>query len=81
MDFLFDVYEEVVGDEPLSFLEVGSGPAQHSMEMAESQLNVYCVDTSQEMLEYAAQMAEADDIELKQLRADMRSFSLPVRAI
>ena len=78
VDFLFDVYEEVIGDEPLSFLEVGCGPAQHSMEMAESKLNVFCVDSSPEMLEYAAALAAEDDIELTRVHADMRNFSLPV---
>lgn len=73
------MYEEVIGDEPLSFLEVGCGPAQHSMEMAESKLNVFCVDSSLEMLEYAAALAAEDDIELSRVHADMRSFSLPVR--
>jgi SAM-dependent methyltransferase len=80
VDFLFDVYEDVVKDEPLSFLEVGCGPAQHSMEMAESQLDVYCVDKSLEMLDYAAALAAEDDIEMTRVHADMRNFSLPVRS-
>jgi SAM-dependent methyltransferase len=79
VDFLFDVYEDVVKEEPLSFLEVGCGPAQHSMEMAESQLAVYCVDNSTEMLDYAAALAAEDDIVLNRVHADMRNFSLPVR--
>lgn len=73
------MYEDVVGEEPLSFLEVGCGPAQHSMEMAESELEVYCLDESRAMLDYAGALAAEDDIKLTRVHADMRSFTLPVR--
>jgi 2-polyprenyl-3-methyl-5-hydroxy-6-metoxy-1,4-benzoquinol methylase len=78
VDFLFDIYESLVGDEPLSFVEVGCGPAQHSLEMAESQLEVFCVDTSDSMLEYASELASEDDLTIECINDDMRTFSLPV---
>jgi 2-polyprenyl-3-methyl-5-hydroxy-6-metoxy-1,4-benzoquinol methylase len=78
VDFLFDVYEEVTGDEPLSFLEVGCGPAQHSLEMAESKLQVFCVDREPKMLEYATALAAEDDLQITAIQADMREFQLPV---
>jgi ubiquinone/menaquinone biosynthesis C-methylase UbiE len=79
VDFIFDAYEEIKSDEPLSFLEVACGPAQHSLEMAESKLTVFCVDNNAHMLEYARELATADDLRITALDADMRSFSLPVR--
>lgn len=79
VDFLFDAYEEIIGDEPLSFLELGCGPAQHSLEMAESKLKVYCVDAATEMIEYAAALAAEDDLEMTCIEGDMRDFRLPVR--
>lgn len=78
VDFLFDAYEDIMGDEPLSFLELGCGPAQHSLEMAESKLTVYCVDMQTEMLEYAAALAAEDDLEMTCIEGDMRDFRLPV---
>lgn len=79
VDFLFDVYEEIIGDEPLSFLELGCGPAQHSLEMAESKLRVFCVDMQAQMLEYAAALAAEDGLEMTCIEGDMREFKLPVR--
>eukprot|EP00892_Ulva_mutabilis_P006742 jgi/Ulvmu1/443/UM001_0450.1 len=77
VDFLFDVYEEVIGDEPLSFLELGCGPAQHGLEMAESKLKVFCVDMQTQMLEYAAALAAEDHLEMTCIEGDMRDFKLP----
>lgn len=78
VDFLFDAYEDIIGDEPLSFLELGCGPGQHSLEMAESKLTVYCVDMQTQMLEYAASLAAEDDLEMTCIEGDMRNFRLPV---
>lgn len=79
-DFLHDVYEQVTGREPASFVEIGCGPAQHSLEMAESDLTVFCVDNNAGMLEYAQQLAKEDDLKITVIGEDMRTFSLPVRA-
>jgi SAM-dependent methyltransferase len=81
VDFLFDVYEVIKGDEPLSFVELGSGPSQHSLEMAESKLDVYAVEISPTMIEYSKGLAAADDLKLAWLEQDMRSFKLPVRIL
>lgn len=78
MDFLFDAYEVISGDEPLSFVELGSGPSQHSLEMAESKLDVYAVEISPMMIDYSTSLAAADDLQLTWLQQDMRSFKLPV---
>ena len=78
MDFLFDAYEALVGEEPLSFLEIASGPAQHALEMAESKLEVFCVDHSKQMTKYAADLAALDDLKMGLLTTDMRTFELPV---
>jgi ubiquinone/menaquinone biosynthesis C-methylase UbiE len=80
VDFLFDVFEQVCGREPKSFVELGCGPAQHSLEMAESGLNVFAVDKSSAMLDYSRQLANADDVSVTFLEQDMRSLQLPVRA-
>ena len=81
VDFLFDAYEAIKGDEPLSFLELGAGPAQHSLEMAESQLDVFCVERCAAMVAYSRQLAAADDLDVTYVQADMRDFALPVRAL
>lgn len=78
-DFLFDVYEELRGAEPESFAELGCGPAQHSLEMAESGLKTFCVDISENMLTYAAGLAAEDDLTIHCVHQDIRDFTLPVR--
>jgi SAM-dependent methyltransferase len=80
VDFLFDVYEDLLGTEPSSFLELACGPAQHSLEMAESQLDVFCLDSNARMLEYAQGLAAADNLKFTALHEDMRAFAMPVRA-
>ena len=78
VDFLFDVYEEITGGEPESFVELGCGPAQHSLEMAESGLEVIAVDDNQSMLSYAGDLAEQDSLKLTFLKQDMRQLELAV---
>jgi SAM-dependent methyltransferase len=81
VDFLFDAFEQVCGREPTSFVELGCGPAQHSLEMAESGLRVIAVDTSAAMLEYAQHLADSDNVDVVLLNQDMRSLQLPVRFV
>lgn len=81
VDFLFDAYEAIMGDEPLSFLELGAGPAQHSLEMAESKLDVFCVERCAQMVEYSRELAAADDLAVTYLQEDMRDFAMPVRRL
>jgi ubiquinone/menaquinone biosynthesis C-methylase UbiE len=79
VDFLFDVFEDLRASEPASFLELACGPAQHSLEMAESKLNVFAVDVNSAMVEFAQQLADSDGLQVSLIEADMRDFKLPVR--
>jgi SAM-dependent methyltransferase len=78
-DFLHDVFEQTTGREPASFLEIGCGPAQHSQEMADSDIQVFCVDNDHGMLAYANKLARDADLDMTTIEQDMRTFALPVR--
>eukprot|EP01025_Chloroclados_australasicus_P032086 TRINITY_DN3245_c0_g3_i1.p1 TRINITY_DN3245_c0_g3~~TRINITY_DN3245_c0_g3_i1.p1 ORF type:complete len:402 (+),score=56.66 TRINITY_DN3245_c0_g3_i1:74-1279(+) len=77
-DFLYDAAEVIMGRKPGSFLELGCGPAQHCMEMRDSGLAVYAIDSSQLMLEHAKRVAKQFDLPgINFIHDDMTKFSLP----
>jgi len=70
-DFLNAVFEKQQGRKPQSFIEFGSGPALHCLEMAKTLSDVTAVDLSQEMTEYAALKAATAKVHIQCECADM----------
>ncbi|KAK9820975.1 hypothetical protein WJX81_005721 [Elliptochloris bilobata] len=76
-DFLRKVHVQLCGRKAKAFLEVGCGPGQHSIALAERGTMVYALDNHTEMLSYARELAAAAGARITFLEADMEDFSLP----
>ena len=64
---------------PKSALELCCGPAHHLRELAQRGLRTFGVDHNREMLAYARSLCKRDRVDVRLIRADMRTFSLPQR--
>ncbi|MCS7061443.1 MAG: class I SAM-dependent methyltransferase [Anaerolineae bacterium] len=62
---------------PPSFLELACGPARHAREFGRRGWSVIGLDLSPDMLAYAAESAEQDNVTLRTVVADMSDFDLP----
>jgi SAM-dependent methyltransferase len=75
--FVVEAYNSVHAVFPTSFLEVGCGPARHSIILAETGIIERCVgvDSSKEMVEYARESAKALGLDkvTEFIEADMTS--------
>jgi SAM-dependent methyltransferase len=72
--FFEDVFAKHTGAKPTSFIEFGSGPALHCLEMAKTLSHVTAVDLSQEMTTYAAGKAARLGVTVQCECADMISY-------
>lgn len=72
--FFEDIFTKHFGSKLTSFIEFGSGPALHCMEMAKSLNQVTAVDLSQEMTAYAAEKAIRLGVQVQCECADMVSY-------
>jgi SAM-dependent methyltransferase len=64
---------------PRSVVEVACGPGHHLRELARRGLTAAGVDTSRDMLAYAKGIAKEEDVDVRFVRADMRTYRLPAR--
>ena len=63
------------------FLELGSGPSRHAIEMARRGWNAAALDLSKPMLDYASDLAETEGVKIKTINADMTNFKLDKKVI
>lgn len=75
-DFLSEVYKEVTGKSPQSFLELAAGPADHALEMSRREIRTTALDLSAPMAEYALKEAKSRDLVMEYEVADMTNFKL-----
>jgi len=75
-DFLLGLYQAQHQTKPARVLELAAGPARHALECARQGLHATALDLSAEMLAYASSLAQAADLPLTTLQADMREFQL-----
>ena len=61
---------------PLSFLELAAGPAQHAREFAKRGWRAVALDLSQDMLDYAGEGAAGEGVQIEAVCADMTDFTL-----
>ncbi len=64
---------------PASAVELCCGQSNHLRELARRGLKTYGVDSNREMLAYARALCKRDGVDVRLLRADMRTFELPQR--
>lgn len=77
------MYEELNGNKPTSYLELGCGPLRHGIELAsgERPVSVVGLDNSPCMLQYAQEQV-AEELSAEQaarvsvMNADMRRFQI-----
>jgi SAM-dependent methyltransferase len=67
------------GKPPKSVLELCCGQAHHLREFATRGMLAYGVDRNREMLAYGRSLSQRDDVDVRLICADMRSFELPKR--
>mmetsp|Transcript_65801 Transcript_65801/g.208253 ORF Transcript_65801/g.208253 Transcript_65801/m.208253 type:complete len:387 (-) Transcript_65801:43-1203(-) len=77
VDFLFNLTEERLDEEPMSALELGAGPARHSIELAKRGLQVTALELNPHMVEYAQGRAAAEKVSVNFIEGDMRGFQVP----
>ena len=65
--------------EPKSTVELCCGPANHAREFAARGVRAYGVDANREMLAYARRLCKRDQVTVRFVRADIRTFELPER--
>lgn len=75
--FLISVFEKYSARKPDSFLDVGSGPALHAIEIAKRGIRSAALDLSQEMVHYGLAKATKSKVQIAYFQANMYSFTLP----
>ena len=73
--FIEQVFQKHSGRMPASFIEFGSGPAAHCLEMAKTLKKVTAVDLSPEMTAYAQAKAKQEGVHVNCECADMIRYS------
>jgi len=76
-DFLEEVFLKLVNRKPEGFLELGAGPAYHTIEFTKRGLKATALDLSSNMVQYGLSKAQADGISIEYVCADMVGFNLP----
>lgn len=74
---LIEIFQEINGVNPLSFLDIAAGPAINAIEMSKSGLKSFAIDQSKEMVEYGQKKATEANQKITYLKNDMRDFTLP----
>lgn len=73
--FLLSAYKKFSnGKQPARALELGCGPARHSIGLAQKGIYVAALDLSPAMLGYAGQQAEAAGASVEFVQGDMQRF-------
>ncbi|MBD3232925.1 MAG: methyltransferase domain-containing protein [candidate division Zixibacteria bacterium] len=76
-DFLSDIFSDITGRKPASFLELAAGPAYHTIEFAKGGLQATAMDISPEMVSYGLERAKINRASIEYVNADMIDFQLP----
>jgi len=79
IDFLMSVYKRYGGRMLRSVLDLACGPGYHARAFARRRVRAYGLDLHPEMIQYAADRASDDGVEVCWIAADMRNFQLPER--
>jgi len=77
--FLKALFEKNNKKKIKSFLELGAGPAVHTVEMAKAKIRAAALDLSQSMVEYGLKKAKSLDVEITYTQGDMIEFDLDTR--
>lgn len=75
-DTLINVFQEINGRLPKSFLDIAAGPAANAIELVKRGIKSFAIDLSNEMVAYGKARARKDNVELTYLQADMCDFKL-----
>jgi SAM-dependent methyltransferase len=78
-DFLQDVFTDFTGRLPDSVLELGAGPAYHTIEFSKRGVAATALDISPAMVQYGKEKAEAADTVIKYECGDMTDFECDER--
>jgi SAM-dependent methyltransferase len=76
-DFLEKLFFKSANRKPDSFLELGAGPAYHTIEFARRGLKVTALDLSEDMVRYGLSKAKENGISIEYICADMIGFKPP----
>jgi SAM-dependent methyltransferase len=75
-DFLLHTYQDLVSRAPERILDVACGPGVHARQLASRGFQCAALDSSAEMVDYAAKISRADALPIECFRADMADFSV-----
>lgn len=76
VDFLEAVYQQCVGRQPQSLLDLACGPGYHARTFARRGRRAVGLDLREEMIDYARDLAAKDGVEVEWLAEDMRHVRL-----
>lgn len=77
VDFICAVYQKHAGKSgPNAVLDIACGPGYHALEFARRGIAATGLDLGHEMLQLAQEKADAEDLDLQWIEADMRRFNL-----
>jgi SAM-dependent methyltransferase len=73
---LIDLYVNLNGKLPTSFLDIAAGPGANAIEMSKRGIESLALDYSKEMVEYGLERAKEENTKITYFQADMRDFTL-----
>jgi SAM-dependent methyltransferase len=76
VDFVLDVARQYTGTEIKSIIDIACGPGYHAHELARRGLEAFGLDLQAQMLDIARERADAENLKVKWVQADMRNFRL-----
>lgn len=79
VDFILDTYRSLRSGEPLSFVELAAGPADHAIEAASRGLDAVALDLSLPMKNYGLQKATERGQSIRYIVDNMCTFNLGQR--
>ncbi|MCK5684180.1 class I SAM-dependent methyltransferase [bacterium] len=75
-DFMEDIYKEINGKKPESFIEYAAGPAYHTVEFAKRKFNSSALDLSDHMVQYGLIKAKKNNTEISYFCENMVNFNI-----
>ncbi len=77
VQFIRDLHRRRTGRALSSLLEIACGPGYHARAFARLGVKTWGLDLRPEMIDYARELAQADNVDVAWTASDMRSFTLP----
>jgi SAM-dependent methyltransferase len=76
VDFLLEIYRQHAGREAAATLDIACGPGYHAREVARRGLRSVGIDLRPEMIDFARERAQTQNLHVDLQAADMRNFRL-----